>query len=204
MEKVNIYIININEARKYYSKMYAQISDFRKERADSYYHDDDKLRSVCAAFLVKKFVKCEELTYNEYGKPYAKNGVFFSISHSSNIVALATSDYEVGLDVEAILKKDLSFLANIFHDNELKGASLEDTYVLWCNKESLSKCIGRGLRDIKEAPAKPINGKKTYDEGHYYSQSFTYMKYAYSVTIKGNTPFEVEKKLVKVEKYFSK
>ena len=198
MEKVNLYIININEARKYYGKMYAQISDFRKERADSYYHDDDKLRSVCAAYLVKKFVKCEELTYNEYGKPYAKNGVFFSISHSNNIVALATSDFEVGLDVEAILKKDMSFLANIFDEKELKGASLDDMYVLWCNKESLSKCIGRGLRDIKEAPAKPINGKKTYDTEHFYSISFTYEKYAYCVTLKGNKEFELDKKVVKI------
>lgn len=204
MEKVNLYIININEARKYYSKMYAQISDFRKERADSYYHDDDKLRSVCAAFLVKKFVKCEELKYNEFGKPYAANGKYFNISHSGSFVGLAISDYEVGLDIEAILKKDMSFLSNIFDEKDLKGASLEDMYLLWCNKESLSKCIGRGLRDIKEAPAKPLNGKKTYDNAHYSCASFVYDKYAFSVTIKGFEEFEVEKKLVKVEKYFGK
>lgn len=184
--------------------MYAQISDFRKERADSYYHDDDKLRSVCAAFLVKKFVKCEELKYNEFGKPYADNGKFFNVSHSGSFVGLVISDYEVGLDIEAILKKDMSFLSNIFDEKDLKGASLEDMYLLWCNKESLSKCIGRGLRDIKEAPAKPINGKKTYDNAHYSCASFIYDKYAFSVTIKGFEEFEVEKKLVKVEKYFDK
>jgi len=204
MEKVNLYIVNINEARKYYSKMYAEISGFRKDRADSYYHADDKLRSVIAAFLVKKFVKCEELRYNEYGKPYAKNGVFFNIAHSDTFVAIATSNYEVGLDVEAIKNKDLSFLTNIFNESELEGLSLEEKYVLWVNKESLVKCIGRGIRDIKEAPAKPINGKKTYDTEHFYSSSFTYNKYAYSVTIKGGQSFEVEKKIIKIEKYFNK
>ena len=204
MEKVDLYIININEARKYYSKMYAQISEARKERADSYYHEDDKLRSVCAAFLVKKFVKCEELKYNEYGKPYAHNGKFFNISHSGNFVALAISDYEVGVDVEAIKKRDLSFLTNIFVEDDIKGASLEDTYLLWCNKESLAKCVGRGLRDIKEAPAKPLNGKKIYDNECFYSRSFIYCKYAYSVTIQGPVEFEVDKKIVKVEKYFKK
>ena len=204
MEKVELYIIDINEARKYYSKMYEQISEARKERADSYYHEDDKLRSVCSAFLVKKFVKCEELKYNEYGKPYAHNGKFFNVSHSGSFVALAISDYEVGVDIEAIKKRDMTFLNNIFDEKDIKDASLEDTYLLWCNKESLAKCEGKGLRDIKEAPAKPINGKKTFDTNHYYSQSFVYMKYAYSITIKGNTPFEVDKKMVKVEKYFAK
>lgn len=204
MEKVELYIININEARKYYGKMYEQISEARKERADSYYHEDDKLRSVCSAFLVKKFVKCEELKYNEYGKPYAHNGKFFNVSHSGNFVALAISDYEVGVDVEAIKKRDMSFLGNIFDEKDIKGATLEDTYLLWCNKEALAKCVGRGLRDIKEAPAKPINGKKTYDTEHFYSQSFVYSKYAFAVTIKGAVEFEVEKKIVKVEKYFKK
>ena len=204
MEKVELYIVNINEARKYYSHMYKVISEFRKERADSYYHDDDKLRSVIAAFLVKKFVKCEELKYNEYGKPYATNGKFFNISHSGNFVVLGVSDYEIGVDVEAILKKDMSFLDNIFNPDELDKADLEEKYLMWCNKESLTKCIGRGLRDIKEAPAKPLNGKRTYDNGHYYSQCFSYMKYAFSVTIKGNTEFEVDKKVIKVEKYYKK
>ncbi len=205
MNKVNLYIININEARDYYEAMYNQIALFRKERADSYYHDDDKLRSVSAAYLIKKYVKNEKLKYNEYGKPYVNNGLYFNISHSQNFVVLATSEfYEVGVDIEAIEKKDLSFLERIFLPGEMNKDNIKETYLLWCNKESLVKCLGHGLRDIKEAPASPLNGSRLYKGVSYETISFTYMKYAFSITIRSSEKFEVKKKIVKISKDFTK
>ena len=202
MDKVTLYIADLAEAKQYYKQMYNQISEFRKERADSYYHEDDKVRSVVSAFLVKEFVKCEELTYNSYGKPSAINGTEFNVSHSQHIVVLAVAKREVGVDVEVMKIRDLSFFSNIFLEDEIKDASKEEKYLLWTNKESLVKCIGSGLSEIKEVPAKPTNGVKKYNGEFYHAKSFIEKDHAISVTVLGKEDFELEKKNVKIASFF--
>ena len=117
MSKVDAFVCDVKKAKPFYKGMYEAISSFRKERADSYYHEDDKLRSVISAFLVKTFVKNEKLTYNQYGKPYVEGGLYFNVSHCANYVVLAISEQEVGIDIEGIKEKDMSSLKRIFNDH---------------------------------------------------------------------------------------
>ena len=42
-----------------------------------------------------------ELIYNEYGKPFLKdNKLFFNISHDNNLMVIAISDKNIGIDIE--------------------------------------------------------------------------------------------------------
>lgn len=204
MEKVSIYEIDVEEARPYQKELFSQISKFRQERAESYYHEDDELRSIISAFLVKKYVKCEELTYNAYGKPYAKNGVFFNVSHSGKKVVIAIAEKEVGIDVQEMDKDDLSHLQELFKDVDFTSLSLEDKYLHWANKESITKCTGSGIKEIKEVPSHPLNGSRTYEREKYYSHSFINDGYAYSVTIKDSKDFAYSFKTIKVKSLLKK
>ena len=200
MADVDIYIADIRNVKNDYRKLYDKISDFRKERADSYYHEEDKLRSVVSAFLMKTFVKEEELEYNDYGKPYIKGGPYFNISHCHNYVVLAISDKEVGIDIEEIKNRDLSFLTNIL-DKDITGYDMNTQYLLWCAKESIAKCLGTGLKDVKEAPCEPLNGKKHFRGEYFYSTSFVHQKYAFSVTLKSHEAFKINEHIVDLTKY---
>lgn len=47
--------------------------------------------------------------YNEYGKPYLDNGLYFNISHSKNVIVCVISDREVGIDIEYLTYSDSVF-----------------------------------------------------------------------------------------------
>jgi len=88
-----------------------------------------------------------------YGKPYLKRpvGVYFNISHCKSCVAVAVSEYEVGIDVEKITC-DYS-LANIVLSKKeresLSNRSLAEGLFAryWTLKESYVKMLGVGLSD---------------------------------------------------------
>ena len=50
-------------------------------------------------------IKINNLTYNSLGKPVLKLNKFISISHSLNILVLAVSKNEIGVDIEKERKK---------------------------------------------------------------------------------------------------
>lgn len=46
----------------------------------------------------------QKLSYNDYGKPIIQN-IFFNISHSNNIVAIAISNSNIGIDIQVVNDK---------------------------------------------------------------------------------------------------
>lgn len=124
---------------------------YRLDKINRLKNENDKLTSACAGFLVRKFIGDCKISLNEYGKPYAENGKFFSLSHSGDYVIISLGDFETGCDIE--LTKDLNFerLGKIvFHKNELnKLSQAEDKkscfYKLWTAKEAFIKCLGEGF-----------------------------------------------------------
>ena len=67
---------------------------------------------------------------------------------------------------------------------------------MWTSKESLVKCKGIGLiKNLKTIQALPLNGKKI-DEDTFYSKSFIYDNNAVSVTIKSDSDFDIEFKVL--------
>ena len=87
-------------------------------------------------------------------KPFAENAnlsdLHFNISHSADIILIAISNSEIGVDVE---KVDNSFsyeeiLPHNFSDEEIDFIkNPEDFYLLWTRKESLLKATAKGLDD---------------------------------------------------------
>jgi 4'-phosphopantetheinyl transferase len=94
-----------------------------------------------------------EYIYSEYGKPYIKDSnLYFSLSHSNGVIALAVSKEEIGIDIELIkdVKDNLALkVMNEAEYNIYKGLSKNDKisyfYEVWTSKEAYVKKLGTTL-----------------------------------------------------------
>ena len=87
--------------------------------------------------------------YNEYGKPYLGNNLFFNMSHSNNITACIISDKEVGIDIEKI-KYNEKVAKRVLTKEEMKilnnsNNKAEMFTIFWTIKESYVKLLGIGI-----------------------------------------------------------
>lgn len=87
--------------------------------------------------------------YNEYGKPYLDNNLFFNMSHSNNITACIISDKEVGIDIEKI-KYNEKVAKRVLNKEEMKilnnsNNKAEMFTIFWTIKESYVKLLGVGI-----------------------------------------------------------
>ena len=99
MDKVLIRIVNSKPYSLEDLLNHELVSD--KDKADSLrcLRTENKKERLVAYILRNKYIgKC---TVSSRGKPTAK-GKYFNISHSKGIVALATTDRNVGIDLEVI------------------------------------------------------------------------------------------------------
>lgn len=93
----------------------------------------------------------EMLTVGSHGKPYLKgNARYFNLSHSGGLVACATGDREVGVDVEGKRQFSARLKRRICTPGELsmiERADNEDEALtsLWTMKESYMKYTGLGF-----------------------------------------------------------
>ena len=128
-----------------------------------------------------------KFTKNKYGKPFIKklsrkNGaqinrdIYFSLSHSGNILICAVSRYNIGADCQVINIKDLNIckkIAERFYSpqenlylNNLSDEYINNFFKIWTKKESYIKYTGKGLSEglstfsvVRDAEASvPCNG----------------------------------------------
>lgn len=133
----------------------------RQKKALRYIKKEDKQLCVAAFALLDYALKMNgyeigeyELVEGETGKPYLKNLPFeFNISHTSNAVACAVSQTQVGVDVQKKVSEYESVMRRVYCENEIDLISnsknaVDDFTRLWTLKESYVKCIGTGISDI--------------------------------------------------------
>ena len=137
-----------------YRILYEKASDQRKSRADRYLRQEDKLRCVTAAALLKNLLGADDdqIAKNDFGKPYLKDrrDVHYNLSHSGRYVVLAWGDTELGIDVqkhEACTNTE-AIGTRFFAFDELQyvQGDIGRFYEIWTKKESFLKYTGKGLR----------------------------------------------------------
>lgn len=123
------------------------------------------------------------------GKPelYEEMKLHFNISHSGDWVVCAIGDDPLGIDIEEIKKVDLDFAVSILNHDELSYIYKFDIeqkdsrfYEIWTFKESVSKCLGRGLLmslksipfDIEHKGCTEIDGIKFYNKRFCYDNNY--------------------------------
>lgn len=136
-----------------YAYLYAQASSERKQRAQHYLRQEDKLRCVVAEALLKTALGTDrfQIEKNDCGKPYIQDrpDFYYNLSHSGRYVVIAWGKTEVGIDVQqhdATTNRE-AIAARFFAPDEQEYArqDLQRFYEIWTKKESFLKYNGKGL-----------------------------------------------------------
>lgn len=146
-----------------YRTLYDRATDQRKQRADRYLRQEDRIRCIVAGALlhlaVQKVLRKEdyEIETSPFGKQMVKGAADFhyNLSHSGQWVVIAYGSRPVGIDVEKICwdsgKEKLArryFTADeqdyVFGQGP-QGCA-ERFFEIWTAKESYLKYIGTGLQ----------------------------------------------------------
>lgn len=191
MNKITIYYLNTEDIKNNEEYIISSISKERLEKANKHIIHDDYLLSIGGSYLIYQHLGEKTIHLTKNGKPYMDN-VYFSISHSKEMVAIAISDKPIGLDIEYIRPLLMDITSTIATKEEQESIhNNEDLFKLWCLKESLSKCIGIGLNQgVKNLTAK--EGIYQYNDKIYVGKTTTYNGYQIAVTIKDDTEIELE------------
>lgn len=107
--------------------------------------------------------------YGDHGKPFLKSKQFqYNISNSYDLVILAVSDQEVGVDIEKLRPFTYKRITSAFTDNELNYLSNLDesvegneTLKLWTIKEAALKLVGTGLSGKVKSVDIDVDTKKS-------------------------------------------
>ena len=83
-----------------------------------------------------------EWEYNEYGKPYIKGGLHFSISHCKAGIAVAVDEQPIGIDIEAIRHAEEDLIERVMNEEERKQIHNDRDFTrLWTQKEADRKSV---------------------------------------------------------------
>ena len=108
-----------------------------------------KKEFICSRVLLNLYSKNLKISYSKFGNPILNNNQFISISHCSNLVCIAISKENIGIDLEEISDKTLKLKSKFVNDHHSK-LNKEKTTLIWCIKESVFKYHKIGGVDFKK------------------------------------------------------
>ena len=95
-----------------------------------------------------------ELKHHKSGKPFIKETKHLSISHSSNFLALAFGEENIGIDIEKPQNRMVKLMPKILSEIEFmefkKEPSIDLACKLWGAKEAILKYVGDKNLNYKE------------------------------------------------------
>lgn len=197
MNEVIINIIHTSLIKEKFSFLLSFVDQKRKQKVERLVNEKDKLLSLGAGCLLKKYLPKGEIKETASGKPYLENGPFFNLSHSGEYAVLAVhQSRDVGVDIERINENKLDGIRFVLSEEEKKVVDTNTLFQIWSNKESLIKCLSTGLKDIKSVSGLPLEGIRLANNEEYYVKSMIYDNYSLSVTLKGKEPFNLKINLI--------
>lgn len=122
---MDIYLIELN--------CFTELKDraYLKQYQHKYAH-------LFLAFILKTIYGIEsQILIAKNGKPYITNNpIYFSISHSQQIIALAISQKPIGIDIEFKKVRKYNELLNFLSVSNIKNITQEKFYQLWTMYEA--------------------------------------------------------------------
>ena len=182
---MKLYLTNIQDITDGHIPL---ISPERAEKAFRYRFSADTKRCIAGGLLLRRFLGDAEIFVDTFGKPRAKSGVCFNLSHSGDWVLLAVGDTEIGCDIEQHRQADVLRLGKVVYTDAemalLRASSDPQAlfYALWTKKEALLKCMGKGFH--RAAKSVDVCGSVFCEDGHtYHMQTKSLGGYTLSVCV---------------------
>ena len=191
--KTDVYILDTSLIKDNFLFVSSFVDKQRKDKAERYVNEKDRLLSYGAGYLMKKYLPNEEIKETKNKKPYLEHGPFFNISHSGELAVLAVSqECDVGVDIEQVDENRIDAIKFTLDEEEKKLTNVNDLFKVWSNKESLIKCMSSNLNDIRKIKGLPFEGYRNIDERDYYTKSMIYEGYSLSVTTNNKNSFDID------------
>jgi 4'-phosphopantetheinyl transferase len=155
------------------------LSHAESRRAQSMTSVEARLRFTAARRILRSVISSWigvspldlEIVPDENGKPRLEpaEDVHFSISHTSDCIAVAFSRSAVGLDLERMRPVDAKALASRFFSREealavRESGEIDLFFKLWTCREAAIKADGRGLSNLMDS-TRVLMGKDAEDAG---------------------------------------
>jgi 4'-phosphopantetheinyl transferase len=155
------------------------LSHAESRRAQSMTSVEARLRFTAARRILRSVISSWigvspldlEIVPDENGKPRLEpaEDVHFSISHTSDCIAVAFSRSAVGLDLERMRPVDAKALASRFFSPEealavRESGEIDLFFKLWTCREAAIKADGRGLSNLMDS-TRVLMGKDAEDAG---------------------------------------
>ena len=162
---MEIFYFNITPLRNKYifEEKLKEVSPNRLQKIERLKKQDYKYRCLGAGllpnFIRDRYGIDDEIIFGKHGKPHFKNvKKSFNISHSGNYVIIAASDYNIGIDIQRMEKRNQLVAERNFctgecayiNENDNEEIKRQRFHEIWTIKEAYLKNIGMGLR-------KPLN-----------------------------------------------
>ena len=193
LPKEDVHLNKYNHLYNFLSKCeYEYITKFRIKR--------DQIRSLIGTYMLKQIYKKDnkeiEVIRKKRKKPYVYIGIHkesnFNIAHSKNMIIVAVSDSNIGVDIEEINKNSYipSLKTQRFVEDKVNNFILN-----WVLRESYGKMIGEGLlsKDLFEKNFTRIGANKFLIDDKLLSVFFFKEQYLISVCSGFETKIEIKK-----------
>lgn len=160
----NLYILPLSNKLRMstFDNLLFYVSNEKAAQIKKLYSNMDRKLSLYAQVAVKLIVQKNfginindiVIVNDELGKPYIEGheDIFFNISHTHNVIAIAFSDNKVGVDIEKITENSLEIAKRFFTEKEneyITNISIDPMkgfLEIWTKKEAFIKYLGLGLR----------------------------------------------------------
>ena len=185
MLMLDIHILSIIDVKNNFDKLISFVDEERKEKVLKFIDKEKQYQSLGSGYLIRKYISDKKIEYNEYGKPYCYDNIFFNVAHSNKYIVLLKCDYECGIDIEEIRDFNPKLINHSFNEEEQKEIKNNiDFFSSWTRKEAICKAQGYGLfyQNIKTIPSR--EGIVEYLNEKYQTKSFNYKDYIISIALK--------------------
>ena len=142
-----------------------------------------KPQSIAAHYFLKSLLALHYglditeicLKYGEQSKPFYKDDVKFSITHTGDYVFIALSRKKIGIDAEYIREINKKLVSRTANTNEINVLETSEQFnvdflKMWTVKEAYFKCTGTGITDPAAVTVFDIKQNytvKTYTDSNY-------------------------------------
>lgn len=119
-----------------------------------------RLARVALARSCEKSGLClNALPKNDQGVPLPLDGVYWSVSHKSDVVGGVAASLPVGMDLETIRPVREALLAKVACGDEwrlIRGNRQRNFFRFWTAKEAVLKAVGKGMAGLSRCRVEAI------------------------------------------------
>lgn len=157
---MKIMILNSNKYTNRDIELFSQAVDdgrkiVSKQTAIAHYHVKKHISEQ-----INKSISEIKFTKNPHGKPLCSYGIYFSISHSDEYIAIVFDNSEIGIDIEKKRKINQKLWKKTASESDIAQYLLDDADTgflkMWTIKEAYFKFIGTGITDPKKVSVSDI------------------------------------------------